>query len=292
MVAALAAGCQPKPKFKVAVTDIPAGTQTLLARVWLVQNTDQNSQGIFAAGGLDPASIKLSVPTYLTQEIPVPACAISDSSCVQSSRQYSFAVDFPDTLLDDYQQALLGIAAVQPESGSSGLNRLNAVASAQHTLLGKNDLSIDSLNVSLLKGMTGSGSCVDLSPRKSDTDNVTPTIAAINVGYSEPAGGVPDQLLTISGWDFQTDLTVAVGVGNTAPTQLKYGATTAGTATADDPKVLYVTPAEIGLRLGSLLRVSDPNRQDVYITVAVGSAAPTAQFFLNPTTTTPKTCAM
>jgi hypothetical protein len=219
------AGCQPRPQFKVEVTDISKDVDALLASLWL--GNPPESPGIFSSGY---SQLIAELPPSDFSQLTLPPCAANDPDCAANNRTYSFGVDYPSDQRTTRRAALVGVAGVTSKGCLS--NVVTEVIIEPAALAAP-----DTLSISFLRGEVDQTVCV------SSRFVITNLSLQRDVSSSN---GAEFSLLIVNGWGFQPDasLTVSDGCMSYQIGQVKADSTKA--------QIISVTPTQIVASLGSI----------------------------------------
>lgn len=217
-------GCQPRPQFKVEVTDISKEVDALLASLWL--GNPPSSPGIFSSGY---SQLVAELPPSDFSQLTLPPCTANDPNCAANNRTYTFGVDYPSEQRATHRAALIGVAGV---SKGCLANVVTEVIIEPAALVAP-----DTLSVSFLRGVVDQTVCV------TSRFVITNLSLQRDVSSSE---GVEYSLVVVNGWGFQPDasLTVSDGCTSYKIDQVKAESTQA--------QIISVTPTQIVASLGSI----------------------------------------
>ena len=224
-LAVVLTGCQPRPQFKVQVTDISKETEALLTSLWL--GTPPSAPGIFSSGYSD--LIAEQPPSDFSQ-FTLPPCAAGDPDCAENKRTYSFGVDYPSDPKTTRRAALVGVAGV---SSKGCLSNVVTEVIIDPAALG----TPDTLEISFLHGTVDQTVCV--------TSRLVITNLSLQRDVSA-SNGAEISLAIVNGWGFQPDATLTVSDGcmsyQIGPVK----------AAATQAQIVSVTPTQIVAALGSI----------------------------------------
>lgn len=218
-------GCQPRPQFKVQVTDISQQTQSLLASLWLAN--PPSTPGVLNSGYTD--LLEEQPPSDFGQ-FTLPACVTGDSACAQDKRTFSFGLDYVNDPKSSHSAALVGVAGV---NGNGCLSNVRTEAIINPTAIG----TPDTLAISFLHGIVDTKTCV--SSRYVITD--------LSLQRDVGADGSELSILVVDGWGWKPDATLTVSDGC-----LSYKI---GRTLQNQPgqlSIISVTPTQIIANLGSI----------------------------------------
>ena len=217
--------CQPRPQFKVEVTDISRDTEALLASLWLGNPPSQ--PGIFSSGY---SQLVEEQPPSDFSQFTLPPCAANDSDCTENNRTYTFGVDYPNDQKATRRAALVGVAGVNSKGCLS--NVVTEVIIEPAALVAP-----DTLSISFLHGTVDQSVCV--------TSRFVITNLSLQRDVSS-SNGAEISLVIVNGWGFKPDatLTVSDGCMSYQIEQVKSAATQA--------QIISVTPTQIVAALGSI----------------------------------------
>lgn len=231
LVALVASGCQPRPRFKVDVANIDAKTTSLQVSLWL-GNTSP-AAGILSNGYTD---LLAQTPPSGFGAFTVPDCGTAEKNCAQDKRDYSFGVTYATDANQARHTALVGIAAA------------DATGCLRNVLTGEITDPAElgdpqTLPLSLLHGTVDTSTCV-----KGELI-ITDVAAEFDVRVS---GASPIHLLIVNGWGFKPDATLMVSDGCTSSQIKQTKLESNQTLQPSDATVVSVTPTQIVAQLGSI----------------------------------------
>lgn len=218
-------GCQPRPQFKVQVTDISQQTQSLLASLWLAN--PPTTPGVLNSGYTD--LIEEQPPSDFSQ-FTLPACVANDAACAQDKRTFSFGLDYVNDPKASRSAALVGVAGV---NSNGCLSNVRTEAIINPTVIG----TPDTLSISFLYGIVDTTTCV--TSRYVITD--------IALQREVGANGAELTLLVVDGWGFKPDATLTV-----SDSCQIYKIGQAVSSSTSSFKVISVTPTQIIANLGNI----------------------------------------
>lgn len=216
-------GCQPRPRFKVQVTDISQQTQSLLASLWLAN--PPSLPGVLNSGYTD---LLEEQPASDFSQFTLPDCVAGDSACAQDKRTFSFGLDYVNDPNVSRSAALVGVAGV---TSSGCLSNVRTEAIINPSLVG----TPDTLSISFLHDVVDTRTCV--SSRYVITD--------LSLQRDVGANGAEISLLFVDGWGFKPDATLTVSDGC-----MSYKIGRAGQPSPFS--IISVTPTQIVANLGNI----------------------------------------